>query len=644
MPGTPSASDAGVVTAARVRLSRRRLLGGAASLALAAPLGRFGVRRSNANTPAAAQPAGSDWEIVAGAAPAADEFLGPAAFASEHSGTFLVGDAVNNRVVRFSPDGVPLGAFGVRGHQPGQFVGLTGLAVGPDGDIFVAESNRVQRLRPDGRAVWWRGGYGQRVGEFQGTGSVAVDATGHVYASDPGNARIQVLAASTGEPLAAWDMARADAAHGPRVRDLKFGPDGTLWVLDGVAYALRGLAAPSGQQRATIPLPRDVWGSDELPVRFAPRTSGTFYLAFNAGRQVREVSAAGVELQRTGTGPGGDALGNITGLLVDPRGRLLVGDPGNARVVVLDGRDLRAPPLATWGRRPTDPARDATGGGIAVAPDGTFFLSRSMLVDGDLIQGLQRYAADGTPLEFLGGPRGDEPGQFFSPRGLALGPDGSLYVADLANHRVQRIAADGSPLASYAGPWDTSDGREEELALASDVALGPDGDLYILDGRTSRVVRIDPDACTLRGVWRLEPSDDVLASLAVGLNGLIYVTERSRNRISVLGPDGGLLTRWGSFGDGPGQLMSPADVVVDDAGQVYVADEDNQRIQVLSTDGTPLAQWGQPGRAPGEFQNPSALAFDAAGILYVVDSGNHRVQRRVRQGAGATSVNWPLRS
>src|SRR5262249_42296294 len=88
--------------------------------------------------------------------------------------------------------------------------------------------------------------------------------------------------------------------------------------------------------------------------------------------------------------------------------------------------------------------------------------------------------------------------QLGSPRGLAVGPDGSLYIADYDNNRIRPGRADGV-ITTVAGDGSSrfgGDGGAATRAQLRDprgVAVGPDGSLYIADAPNSRIRRVGPD-------------------------------------------------------------------------------------------------------------------------------------------------------
>ncbi|MEW6717172.1 MAG: flippase activity-associated protein Agl23 [Chloroflexota bacterium] len=184
------------------------------------------------------------------------------------------------------------------------------------------------------------------------------------------------------------------------------------------------------------------------------------------------------------------------------------------------------------------------------------------------------------------GSQGSEPGQFRAPRGIAIAPDGSLYVADTNNHRIQHLSPDGEVLHVWGSFADISKG------------LAPPGTFY------------EP--------W----------GLAVDLHGNVYVADTWNHRIQKFTPDGQFLLMWGYFGQGetPDAFWGPRDVAIDSQGRVFVADTGNKRIVIFDQAGKYIAQIGSGGMAPGQFAEPVGIALDAQDRLYVADTWNQRLQ------------------
>ncbi len=88
----------------------------------------------------------------------------------------------------------------------------------------------------------------------------------------------------------------------------------------------------------------------------------------------------------------------------------------------------------------------------------------------------------------------------------------------------------------------------------------------------------------------------------------------------------------GTMGTGEGQLMWPAQMLLDRDENIVVSDEALHRITFMTTEGDFVGMWGEHGSDDGQLDRPSGIAFDADENLYVVDTMNHRVQKFTKDG------------
>src|SRR5207244_11411457 len=140
---------------------------------------------------------------------------------------------------------------------------------------------------------------------------------------------------------------------------------------------------------------------------------------------------------------------------------------------------------------PADQAGVKQPAGVVVAPDGSYYIadsghSRIRRVDaaGTITTvagtGAGGYSGDGGPATSA---------QLFAPEGIALGPDGSLYIADTFNSRIRRVAPDGT-ISTVAGNGTfgyAGDGGPATLARLGQpdgVKVAPDGTPFIADRQT----------------------------------------------------------------------------------------------------------------------------------------------------------------
>ncbi len=198
------------------------------------------------------------------------------------------------------------------------------------------------------------------------------------------------------------------------------------------------------------------------------------------------------------------------------------------------------------------------------------------------------YAANTLTLaaDKMIGSKGSGDGQFNDPKGIALAPDGRIYVSDTRNHRIQRFSADG----------------------VFELAWGVFGDVATGSGNPG----------TFNEPW----------GLAVGPDGSVYVADTWNHRIQKFNADGEFLQMWGYFSqDGtPNAFYGPRSVAVDSQNRVYVSDTGNKRIVIFDAQGAFLGQFGTPGMEAGQFDEQVGVTVSNEGLVYVVDTWNQRVQ------------------
>ncbi|MBI3879102.1 MAG: hypothetical protein HY301_03445 [Verrucomicrobia bacterium] len=300
-------------------------------------------------------------------------------------------------------------------------------------------------------------------------------------------------------------------------------------------------------------------------------------LSFAAGGAPRFVLAWG----QKGIGPG--EFRSPIGIAISRRDIIVVAEFNNSRVQKFDtsGNYLGQFPCVI------------NPGGIAVNDREEIFVT-SMTTPEVCV-----YDLNGMPLRKWG-KAGKGDGEFDKLGGLALGPDGALYVADQGNHRVQRFTGDGKFLSSFGGHG-TAPGQFGGGDKFGSRFGGPH-------------------------------------FLAFDARGNIYTTESHDGRIQRLTPEGKPLIAWGSNSKDPGgfggrekptrtPLPGPIGVLVDRRGRVW-AGATNSRVQLFTLDGKFLLSLNDAeGDAPGQFHLPHAMAADSHGFIYVVDASNQRIQK-----------------
>ena len=276
-----------------------------------------------------------------------------------------------------------------------------------------------------------------------------------------------------------------------------------------------------------------------------------------------------------------------------------------------------------------------------------------------------RFSGDGGPAT-----RAD----LYGPVAVAAGRDGSLYIADSKNCRVRKINPKGI-ITTVAGGGrrqeEASDGGLATMASLENprgVALGPAGSLYFCDG--SRVRKVDPKGIitTLVGNadWGFSGDGGPAArarlacpeGTAVGPDGSVYIADTSTNRVRRVDAVGIITTiagdgwGWNSRGNvgryagdgGPAtkaSLYSPRGLAFDKQGNLYIADSRNNRIRRVDQKGiiATVAGNGIPGHSgdagpatAASLHYPADVAVGPDGSLYIADYANQRIRKVDRKG------------
>ena len=255
-----------------------------------------------------------------------------------------------------------------------------------------------------------------------------------------------------------------------------------------------------------------------------------------------------------------------------------------------------------------------------------------------IVQPTDPYAGITTPVtpdRQLGGA-GTAAGQFQSPRAIAMAPDGSLYVADSLNDRIQHLSPDGTVLQVWGRRADVAQGSAPGGTFNEPwgVAVAPDGSVYVADTWNYRIQKFTADGQFVL-MWGTGPAlgqDQFYGprGLAVDSFGRVFVADTGNKRIVIYDANGKYLSEFGLPGMSLGQLDEPVDIAVDSSGIVYVTDTWNQRVQVFVPDDTGLvynasAEWLVEGWYGNGLENKPFITVDANGRVSVTDPEQCRV-------------------
>ena len=248
------------------------------------------------------------------------------------------------------------------------------------------------------------------------------------------------------------------------------------------------------------------------------------------------------------------------------------------------------------------------------------------------LAGRQVLTADLT----LGG-EGSGEGQFMAPRAVAASDDGFVYVADSRNNRIQKFDQQGAFVRAWGGlgSIDTNPAEPGKFNEPWGVGVGPDGSVYVADTWNHRIQKFDANGNFLLAWGHFGQADSLDAfwgprAVAVDNLGRVFVADTGNKRVVVFDADGHALSSIGGGGSDPGQLDEPVGVAVAADGTVFVADTWNLRVEVFAPDAAtgeyvytrawPIEAWfGQ------SVENKPYLALDRQGRVYVTDPEGYRV-------------------
>ncbi|MBK1642895.1 hypothetical protein CKO12_13660 [Chromatium okenii] len=344
------------------------------------------------------------------------------------------------------------------------------------------------------------------------------------------------------------------------------------------------------------------------PIRITIGSEGSLYINDSSNNRLRRVSPDGIINTIAGNGILGDS-----------------GDGGLAINAKLYG-----------------------GFGVAVTPDGVIYIAQDSYTSP--FNRIRKIGKDGIISAFAGtgipGYSGDGGSallaRMFSPSGLALGSDGSLYISISRNDAIRRVSPDGiittvvgTGVHSYSG--DKGPAIKATLGHPQEISFTSDGSLLITDGDNFRVRRVTTDGIinTVSGSGSRGYSGDggpatsaafnYVWGVASAQNGVFYVGDHANCRVRKVNSDGIVSTIAGNGicgygGDGgpatQAMITQPDSLAVDKQGNLYIADRYNHAIRRVSAS------------LPGISLTDLVIASKNGSEAYQFDSTGHHLRTR----------------
>jgi serine/threonine protein kinase, bacterial len=245
--------------------------------------------------------------------------------------------------------------------------------------------------------------------------------------------------------------------------------------------------------------------------------------------------------------------------------------------------------------------------------------------------------------------------------GITVDPDGNVYISHRSQNRIRKLNPNGiittiagNGIAGFSG--DGGNALDASLNFPAGLIFDK-GNLYIADRNNHRIRKIDingiittvagvgvPGCCNDNGL-AIEASLSFPSDVDIDLEGNLFISDRSNNRIRKVNANGIISTIAGLGKPGFGGDFGPADkallkypfgISLDNKGSLYIADRGNNRVRKIDPQGviTTIAgdgshffggDYGPANQSSLSF--PTDVAVDSSGTIYIADRNNNRVRK-----------------
>jgi len=290
--------------------------------------------------------------------------------------------------------------------------------------------------------------------------------------------------------------------------------------------------------------------------------------------------------------------------------------------------------VTEWGSYGSEDGQFIEAQGIAVGPEGNIYVA-------DTLRNcrIQKFTSEG---EFITawGEYGSEDGEFISPWGIDVDTEGNVYVADMLNDRVQKFTSDGE----FITAWSTGGKGNWMYSTPFALAVDTEGNVYIHHSVATPPVLYDNfiQKFTSEGIFIKEwPFVWIKANqMATDSRGTLYVPANLFGPVQKFTADGALLEQWNSCSLQEAYCINSG-IAIDEEDNVYISDAAHHKIKKFTADGKHITSWElKATEGFGSAPSPRGLAVDNEGYVYVIDIANSRIQKYAK--VTATTTTTPL--
>ncbi|MFZ2035011.1 MAG: NHL repeat-containing protein [Candidatus Dormiibacterota bacterium] len=521
------------------------------------------------------------------------------------------------------------------------------------------------------------GSFGSGDGQFNSPREVAIDGSGNIYVADAGNNRVEAFTSSgtfrwASQDQPGWTNSTGGCLYPERSTVCLNQPIGVGWdsVLNQLlvadtgdsyikAFSLSG-SGTAATWISTSPSGKSILGFTN-PRGVTRGPGGYIWVSAYEQNQIKAYQVTGSGLTQTWTlkvtlgstaGHGNNQLSFPYNVAFSPDGTYAyVSDIGNDRIAVYNISNLNSPMwLGQYGSRCNQPCGDP---GVKGGDTGKFAFLRRVLVEG--ADGPHPGAVFGDDfwgngmnawnppvanvlasvlLEQVDGVHAPAPG-FAQAFGVAVGPGTApdVYGVDRLNQRMEQFVQSTNAFVTASGVRGSTK-VADGFSWPEDVAVAPDGTVWLADTRNSRLQHWPTMSVT--GVYDVGTKGsgkgqfNYIEGLTVDGGGNVWVADTNNNRIeecaNPCNATGSTFQTFGGPTPGTGvcQFNNPQSVAVGPTGQIYVADTLNNRIDefTISDGSCNPSSWIT---YSGSLNGPQGVTVAGDGTVWVADSGNNAV-------------------
>lgn len=621
-------------------------------------------------------------------------FRQPYSAVFDKHGSLFVTDEFNHQIRKISPQGqvTVFAGNGEAGFADGigseaRFAMPMGIDIDGQDNLYVADykNNCIRKVTPQGVVTTIAGtgesGFADGIlatAKFNGPRGICLDASGNIYVADYFNYRVRkissdgIVSTFAGNGIYGYVDGFSGKSSFKAPCDVALGPDGALYVSDNLDSRIRKITSVSLKSFSSV----QNWPSSNQIIAISGTSlQENIKVTASEGYEVSLSSISGfassIELAASNgivsskeifirisnaalpgvnkgsitlTTPGAtDLVFNITGEIL----------PNTTSPTVMKG--LYVSTYAS-GLKPHGVVADSDGN-LFVA-DGTNHVIKKISTDGTI-----NILAGSSSSGFADGMGSDA--KFNNPNGIAIAPNGDLYISDFRNSRIRKVTQDGE-VTTVAGTGSTGylDGpvASAKFYYPSGVAIDIFGNIFVADNFNSKIRKISTDGI----VSTIGTSSfNYPSGVAADLSGNIYVADQSNHKIKKIAIDGTISTIAGTsagYLDGSAltsKFSYPSALAVDNEGNIYVSDLNNYLIRKIQPNGLVVTLAGQTsssGSSDGVgtsavFSSPQGITTDLQGNIYVADAGSGKIRKLSEyqmeglygiQGYPSVKVDFPV--